>query len=103
MDNIEKVAKLLMYSGPSAIELIEKAVESNNEFTIATSDKLTILTIHSVMAYALKVTDVFTYNEQGHLIKQMLIMNGKEKIIFDKFKEASDILGNISKKKQLVS
>ncbi|UWS61895.1 hypothetical protein N2384_00870 [Bacillus paralicheniformis] len=59
--------------------------------------------IDSVVAYNLKVTDVFSYNEEGQLIKQVLIMNGKEQTIFDKYREASNILMNFSEKNVLVS
>ena len=103
MNEIHQVSKLLMYDGPSAAELVQNAVENGDEFKITNDGDLTILTIDSVVAYNLKVTDVFNYNEEGQLIKQVLIMNGKERVIFDKYTEASNILEKLTCKNVLVS
>ncbi|MGO4787429.1 hypothetical protein AB4124_08355 [Paenibacillus sp. 2KB_20] len=103
MNEIHQVSKLLMYDGPSAAELVQNAVENGDEFKITNNGDLTILTINSVVAYNLRVTDVFSYNKEGQLIKQVLIMNSKEQVVFDKYKEASNILKKLSQKNILVS
>ncbi|AQT85253.1 hypothetical protein ERICIV_00310 [Paenibacillus larvae subsp. larvae] len=103
VNEIHQVSQLLMYDGPSATELVQKAVENGNDFKITNNGQITTLTINSVIAYNLKVTDVFTYNEEGQLIKQTLVMNGKEQIVFDKYREASNVLMKLSHKSVLVS
>lgn len=103
MDEIHQVAKLLMYDGPTATELVQKAVEKGEEFTITSSGEITTLTIKSVVAYGLQVTDVYSYNLDGQLIKQVIIMNGKERTVFDKYKEASQLLKKLQQKKKMVS
>ncbi|WP_258297433.1 hypothetical protein [Paenibacillus peoriae] len=103
MDEINQVAKLLMYNGPTATELIQKAVEENGEFYISNNNDITILTIESTVAYGLSVKDVYSFNLEGQLIKQTIVMNGKEQIIFDKYKEAKQILKKMQQKKRKVS
>jgi hypothetical protein len=103
MDEIHQVAKLLMYDGPTATELIQKAVEKNEEFTIVNNGDMTILTIETTVAYGLKVRDVYSFNLEGQLIKQIIIMNGKEQTVFDKYREATQILTKMQRKKRLVS
>lgn len=103
MDEIHQVAKLLMYDGPTVTELIQKAVEENKEFSISNNGDITTLTIETTVAYSLKVTDVYSFNFEGQLIKQTIIMNGKEQIVFDKYKEATQILTKLQQKKRKVS
>lgn len=103
MDKIHQVAKLLMYDGPTAKELIQKAVEKNEEFTITNTGNITVLTIETTVAYGLKLTDVYSFNLEGQLIKQIIIMNGKEQTVFDKYREATQILTKLQRKKKKVS
>ncbi|MBU5355203.1 hypothetical protein KQI74_23385 [Paenibacillus barcinonensis] len=103
MDEINQVASLLMYEGPTAAELIQKAVKENGEFYISNNEDITILTIESTIAYGLNVKDVYSFNLEGQLIKQTIVMNGKEQIIFDKYKEATQILKKLQQKKRKVS
>ncbi|WP_263559737.1 hypothetical protein [Paenibacillus polymyxa] len=103
MDEINQVARLLMYDGPTATELIQKAVEENGVFHISNNDDITMLTIESTVAYGLKITDVYSFNLEGQLIKQTIVMNGKEQIVFDKYKEATQILKKLQQKRRKVS
>jgi len=43
---------------------------------------------------------VYSFNFEGQLIKQTIIMNGKEQIVFDKYKEATQILTKLQQKKK---
>jgi len=43
MDEIHRVAKLLMYDGPTATELIQRAGEKNEEFSISNNGDITSL------------------------------------------------------------
>jgi GTP cyclohydrolase FolE2 len=102
-ERIQKVAKLLMYDGPSVKELIKSAVNDGKEFEQHNNKGFITLTIKSSVSYSLKLTDIYTYNQEGQLIKQVLKLNDKEKVIFDKFQEAKDILNSIESEGQLVS
>lgn len=102
-EEIQQVANLLMYNGPRATELIQKAVEKGDKFSVTNHSEITIVTIESVVAYGLKVIDVYDYNIEGQLIKQVIIMNGKEQIVFDKYSEATQILTRLQKSKKMVS
>ncbi|WP_028563388.1 hypothetical protein [Paenibacillus pinihumi] len=103
MDEIHQVAKLLMYDGPTVTELMQKAIDQNHEFSILKNGDITILTIESTVAYSLKVTDRYHFNFEGQLIMQTINMNGKEQIVFDKYKEATQILTKLEKKKRKIS
>jgi hypothetical protein len=102
-EEIQQVANLLMYDGPRATELVRNAVENGHKFTITNRGEITIVTIESVVAYNLKVIDVYDYNMEGQLIKQVIIMNGKEQIVFDKYSEATQILTRLQKSRKMVS
>ncbi|WP_047150694.1 hypothetical protein [Aneurinibacillus tyrosinisolvens] len=100
---IDKVATLLMYTGPSASEIISAAINNGHEYQVKLTNKLKIVTVHSTIAYNLAVSDVYTYDTDSKLTKQTLIINGKEKIVFDKYDEATEMLLSLEKKQQLIS
>lgn len=93
MNNIfSKVANLLMYSGPNADEIITDAIKNGNYFELLKEQQTTVLKVYSTTAYDIKIVDNYWYNENGELIKQTILINNKEKVIFDKFKEAESML-----------
>jgi hypothetical protein len=93
MNNIfSKVANLLMYSGPNINELITDAIKNGNYFELLKEQQTTVLTVYSITAYDIKIVDKYWFNENGELIKQTILINNKEKVIFDKFKEAESML-----------
>ncbi|SEB27500.1 hypothetical protein [Paenibacillus sp. 276b] len=102
-DEIEHIARLLSYDGPTATELIQEAVEKDSKYTVTIQGDITILTIVATLAYSLEVTDVYQYNLEGQLIKQTLTTNGKERTIFDKYKEAKDTLTKMHLRNKKVS
>lgn len=97
MDIIENVAKLLKYQGPDINELIAEAYAENKKIIVDKIDASTALKITFKTAYETIVTDVFIFNEQKELIKQELHINDKINVIFDKYKEASDMLINLTR------
>lgn len=81
-----------MYQGPDINELIAEAYAKNKETIVDKIDTSTSVRITFQTAYETTVTDEFIFNEQKELIKQKLHINGKTKVIFDKYKEASEVL-----------
>ncbi|MED0716107.1 hypothetical protein [Aeribacillus composti] len=81
-----------MYSGPNADEIITDAIKNGNYFELLKEQQTTVLKVYSTTAYDIKIVDNYWYNENGELIKQTILINNKEKVIFDKFKEAESML-----------
>ncbi len=102
-NSIDKVAKLLMYKGPKVSDLIAKAVNDKKQFSFDKLDNLLCLTIEFNTAYGVLVQDKYIFNNIDELIKQTLIINNKEKIVFDKFHEAKEILQLATGSKAMVS
>ncbi|HCJ56064.1 MAG TPA: hypothetical protein DHV55_00750 [Clostridiaceae bacterium] len=93
-EKIKDVVSLLLYRGPDISDLILEAINEEKEYTIEIKDGLTILKIYSALVYDLKIADIFIYNDERQLIKQVLLIGDKEKIIFDKFQEAAYLIDN---------
>ncbi|MEH7458506.1 hypothetical protein V7183_15155 [Bacillus sp. JJ1127] len=89
---IERVAKLIMYKGPTIHELIADAVMEDKEVEIVTRENLTILKIKFVTAFDTSVTDIYTFNNDKELIKQEIKINKKMKVVFDKYNEIDNLL-----------
>ena len=100
---IDEVAKILMYTGPSMSELISSSVKENKEIDITKQDGSTYLSISFETAYSTKVNDIYVYNCDNELIKQEIEINNKVTVIFDKFKEASELLQTHKKSKLIAS
>jgi arsenate reductase-like glutaredoxin family protein len=97
--NIDELANLIMYSGQSIHEVINEAVKSKNSIgTNKFNDGSTELIVESIITYNVKVVDRYIYDLDGKLIKQYISINGKEKLIFDKYKE---ILSKVEEKENI--
>lgn len=103
MDVIENVVKLLMYEGPDINELIAKALMEDSKVNIDENDTMKVLKITWKTAYETTVTDIFTFNDEKALIKQELSINDKTKVIFDKYKEAGEMLEELARNELAVS
>lgn len=95
MNPIREVAELLIYKGPSIEELIDAARQVGHEVDLKMECGMAKLIIQSKAAYDLRIQDIYIFDSDGHLIKQLLKMNDKVKTIFDKYKEANQILEKI--------
>lgn len=96
------VAELLLYKGPSIDDLVGKAVLEGNTYYVEDLNGMTKLTICSESAYSLIINDIYVFNE-SELIKQVIILNGKENIVFDKFQEATELLSQSEEQTRLAS
>lgn len=86
--NIDELANLIMYSGQSIQEVINEAVKSNNSVCInKLSDGSKELTVESIITYNVKIIDRYIYDLDGKLTKQYISINGKERMVFDKYQE----------------
>lgn len=104
MENlISKVAALLMYQGPNISEVISKAIKEEQEYEIITENQCMKLCVTSILPYNINTQDIYYYNIDGDLIKQILITNGKEKLVFDKYKEAEQMLNKLENREAFVS
>lgn len=95
-NSIDKVAQLLMYKGPKISDLIAKAVIEGKQFTFDKHNEQTVLTINFNSAYNTNVQDIYYYNTDDELIKQTLVINNKQSIIFDKYKDAKELIEKIN-------
>ena len=102
-NNLEHIADLLMYSGPSMSEIIKEATEENLRFEISQTSKLNIIKVTSYIPYEIKVIDSYVFNKDDQLIKHTVKINNKEKVVFDKYGEAAFLLNNLNKENTLVS
>lgn len=96
MSPIREVAELLSYKGPTLQELINEARHNGNEFEVCMLENGFVdLFIRSNEPYGIIVQDIFRYDADGNLIKQLLKINGQVKTVFDKFEEANILLEKI--------
>ncbi|WP_419882814.1 hypothetical protein ACN6MY_03835 [Peribacillus sp. B-H-3] len=102
-NSIDQVAKLLMYKGPKISDLISIALNEGKQFSINKDDYSYCLTTEFKTAYDITVVDNYIFNLKDELIKQTLNINNKEKVVFDKYTEAKQLLKNITKSNVLVS
>lgn len=99
--NITNVAKLLMYKGPSPKDIIMMAIRNNYDVNIESKGDSTVVSVESTAAYDVKLKDIYVYNIENELIKQLLIINDKEKVIFDKYMEATLMIDEIQRVKRI--
>lgn len=95
---VKDIVNLLSYCGPDINDLISQAIYEEKEYVIEYKNDLTILRTHSILPYDLRITDVFTFNAERQLIKQVLVLGDKENVIFDKFIEANSLISEFIKK-----
>ncbi|MBP1083520.1 hypothetical protein ACFFJQ_07025 [Bacillus capparidis] len=89
---LERAADLLMYNGPTLREITNKAFESGNDYRIDKVNGFDILQVTTVLPYGIKAIDKYFFNNENQLVKQILLINNKEKLIFDKFAEVQNLL-----------
>lgn len=91
--NMEDIANLAMYSGPQLNELIKEAQRSENEFKLEHICNGGLkLSVKSQEAYNVKIIDCYIYDSEEKLIKHSIDINGKNKVIFDKYNELRKII-----------
>ncbi len=91
---MDEVVNLLMYCGPTVNEIIQDAVRNDNCFYTEEYQDVFKVIVNSTLPYDIKIEDQYWYDTSRNLIKQIVILNGIEKVVFDKFHEASHI-GNL--------
>lgn len=101
--DLTKVAKILMYNGPSAKEVIADAIKNNYEVDVVENESYLEVIVKSIIVYDVSITDVYTYNADNQLVKHLLKINGTEKVIFDKFNEALSMISDIKKLRAIAS
>ncbi|MFC3883737.1 hypothetical protein ACFOU2_09590 [Bacillus songklensis] len=102
-DTLERVADLLMYSGPSISDVIKNAILDGHDFETLQLGKQTVVQVTSEIPYDIKVLDSYFFNNCGQLIKHIVKVNNKEKIVFDKYSEATALLTTLECPNSLVS
>ncbi|MBB6450827.1 hypothetical protein HNR44_002817 [Geomicrobium halophilum] len=103
MNSLKKAAEYLMYKGPTLNELIFEAENKHAEYIINNLEDGKILKVKSKTSYNLEIIDKYWFNVDGELYKQTLVMRNKEKIVFDKYREAYALLEKIEPKDCMVS
>lgn len=103
MKRINEVAALIMYNGPTIEEVLSEATFNNCMYTINYDNSVTELIVYSIVAYNTPVIDKYYYDESKKLIKQILVVNCKEKLVFDKYGEAIELLKQIDKSNKIVA
>lgn len=93
---IKEIAELLLYYGPDIEQLKDKAISEGKDYSVVNADGLKTLKIDSVLPYNLNVTDIYVYNSEKQLIKQVLVIGDKKEIVFDKYKEAEKLIQDLS-------
>lgn len=92
---LEQSASILMYKGPDKKDIIFQAVMDNNEIDINDEELFTTISVKSTTAYDINLVDIYIYNKEDKLIKQILKINNEEKVIFDKYNEVLNIVDSI--------
>lgn len=86
--NLDEIVDLVMYKGPTISELIGKSTDPNNIIiTNKMRDGNTEIIIESSIVYNVKIVDKYIYDLDEKLLKQSIVINGKEKVVFDKYEE----------------
>ena len=85
---VDELASLIMYNGPKFQDVLNDAMKNKNIInTNKLKDGNIELIIESSIVYKIKIVDKYIYDLDGKLIKQSILINKKERIIFDKYKE----------------
>lgn len=100
---MNRVASILMYEGPTISDLLANTNMVGKKLDITKHKDGIILNISYKTAYQTEIEDQYFFNEEQHLIKQILKINNKEHEIFNKFKEATKLLHSYENDNNLVS
>lgn len=94
MNQIKKIAQVLSHKGPDLFDLISESKKNKKAYDINfdVKSKTTSVTIFGKEAYALNVEDTYIFNNKHELIRQIVKLDGKPKIVFDKFKSARKMI-----------
>lgn len=93
---IEQIAKLLLYTGPSIKDIVEQAQNEDTVFKIKCGSKGTCVKVIEELPYDLTTEDIYYYDIDERLIKQILVMDGKSKVVFDKYKEINELVARLN-------
>ena len=103
MDTLKKAAEYLMYKGPTINELIFKVENNDGEYKINNMKDGIMLEVKSKTSYDLEIIDKYWFNLDKELYKQTIILRNKEKIIFDKYQGAQDLLERLEPRQCMIS
>lgn len=74
----------VIYKGTPPNEVIFRAMNNKHDVNIKHIDSYTHITVESIGAYDVKIIDTYIYDENKSLMKQLIKINGKDKVIFDR-------------------
>lgn len=91
-----KIADLIMYSGPEIDILINEANRNGKlSFVQKMENGEKLLVVEEILAYKISIIDKYLYDNNNKLTNHSIIINGKESIVFDKHSEILEILLSI--------
>jgi hypothetical protein len=96
-NDINYVAKLIVYKGPDMSEIVNEAIDNGWEVDFNKLSNGTQIDITSYLPYMVHVNDRYIYDLDGYLVKHITIINGKENIIFDKYYEIKNKISRAKK------
>ncbi|MES5892929.1 hypothetical protein [Bacillus cereus group sp. RP43] len=100
---LKEITDLLMYKGPNLQELLTDALNEKKEVSVEKRPDMHILKVQYTIPYNIPVEECYFYNIQDELFKQTININGKSKVIFDKYAEISGKLTDLELAATLVS
>lgn len=74
----------IIYKGTPPNEVIFRAIDNKHDVSIRHIGANTHITVESIGAYDVKIIDTYIYDENKSLMKQLIKINGKDKVIFDR-------------------
>ena len=91
---IDEVVNLIVYNGPTIDDIINNAIKDNHKMNIRENieEGTKELIVKSIVAYGVKIEDIYVYDDKNMLIRQSLIIENKENIIFDRYKEINNLI-----------
>ncbi|MBO0573421.1 hypothetical protein FDC49_18075 [Clostridium sporogenes] len=102
-NTIDSIAKTLLYNGPTPQEIILDAINNGHNINIIDDNSFTNIVVKSIIAYDIEVIDKYLYDNEEKLIKHIIKVNSKEKIIFDKYVEASTMINKLKNFEKIAS
>jgi len=101
--NLMEVEELLTYFGPSLDEIINNAKKCGDSYSISKYNDVTEVVVNSNIPYGHVATDIYYYNIEKQLIKQVVEVNGRQKTVFDKYEEALSIIKKLDETHSIAS
>nr|WP_302660547.1 hypothetical protein [uncultured Clostridium sp.] len=91
---IDEVVNLIIYNGPTIDDIINNAIKDNHEINIRENieEGTKEVIVKSIIAYGVKIEDIYLYDDKNILIRQSLIIEDEENIIFDRYKEINNLI-----------